>query len=460
MSKYIVLLAIIAMLMVGSAMADDPADPKGGNASSASAPAAKQNGAPAKMQCRDVKIQNLRPTNQCGINIFETPKDDTEQVPYEGFKLDWGAAFSQSLQSLKHSNTAAPRIVSGVNANQLAVMGPGFNLAGANLYLNAQLASGVRLQLTTYLSSRHHNEAWVKDGYVQMDELPINLGPFNALWARFVTVKVGHMEVNFGDAHFRRSDNGNGVYNPFVGNYLLDSFTTEIGGEVYLRANGIMAMGSITGGEIKGNVLNPQSRRPAFIGKLGFDRQVKPDLRFRLTGSNYIVRKSPGDTLYGGDRAGPPYYFALENTQATATSQAFSGTINPGFSYKVTAYQVNPFVKYKGLELFGVIEHATGRTAAEIRERTWNQYAGDVVYRFADDKWFAGVRYTWAKGELAGIANKVDVDRTQVAVGYFLNHYLLMKAEFVNQNYNNFPATDIRNGGKFHGFVGQAVLAF
>ena len=40
------------------------------------------------------------------------------------------------------------------------------------------------------------------------------------------------MEINYGDAHFRRSDNGNAIYNPFVGNYIMDAFTTEIGGEV------------------------------------------------------------------------------------------------------------------------------------------------------------------------------------------------------------------------------------
>ena len=48
-------------------------------------------------------------------------------------------------------------------------------------------------------------------------------------------VRVGHMEINYGDAHFRRSDNGNAIYNPFVGNYIMDAFTTEIGGEVYLK---------------------------------------------------------------------------------------------------------------------------------------------------------------------------------------------------------------------------------
>jgi hypothetical protein len=77
-----------------------------------------------------------------------------------------------------------------------------------------------------------------------------------------------------------------------VGNYIMDAFTTEVGAEVYVRSNGLMAMGAITGGEIKGNILNPDGRAPTFLGKLGFDRQLSPDLRVRLTGSAYTTEKS------------------------------------------------------------------------------------------------------------------------------------------------------------------------
>ena len=65
----------------------------------------------------------------------------------------------------------------------------------------------------------------------------------------YVTVKAGHFEINYGDDHFRRTDNGNAMYNPFVGNLLMDAFTTEIGGEVYLRQGPWLAMGGVFGGE-------------------------------------------------------------------------------------------------------------------------------------------------------------------------------------------------------------------
>ena len=285
-----------------------------------------------------------------------------------------------------------------MDANQLQDIGFGFNNSTANLYLHAQLARGVRVQLTSYLSSRHHNETWVKDGFILIDELPVDVGPLNDMM-RYITLRVGHMEINYGDAHFRRSDNGNAVYNAFIGNYLLDSFTTEIGGEVYVRAKGFMGMGAVTGGEVRGTVVTPGQRGPAFIGKVGFDRIVRPNLRVRATGSVYKTDRAMNSTLYGGDRAGSRYYWVMENTQATESAQHTSGLLNPGFRNKVTAVQINPFVKYHGLEFFGVIERAEGKAATELTERAWNQYAADIVYRFFPrEQVFAGVRFNKATG--------------------------------------------------------------
>ncbi len=447
MSKYTLVLAVFAMLITGSAIAQSTNDSNDDSSEAAAIPRETF----GNVVCREQTIQYLRPSNQCGINIFETPKEN--QAPFTKLKVDWGAGFTQEFQSLKHSNETEPPA-------ELARIGWGFGRASANLYMHAQLASGIRMQLTTYLSSRHHTEAWVKDGYVQMDESPIDLGVLNALWQRLITVKVGHMEVNYGDAHFRRSDNGMGMYNPFVENHLIDSFATEIAAEVYLRANGIMLMGGLTGGEIRGNVQNPENRLPALIWKAGFDRQINPDLRVRLTASNYINRRSPANTLFRGDRAGSHYWGALESEPLDVVSQAFSGRINPDFRNKVTAYQINPFVKYRGLELFGVIEHASGLRFPETENRTFNQYAVDAVYRFADDKFYAGLRYNYVDAQLRGIANRVNVNRVQVGGGWFPLPYLLTKVEFVNQNHNDYPVDDILHEGHFHGVTIAAVLGF
>jgi hypothetical protein len=450
---------VMGTLLAGAASAQPAADdtstpdPKATTTDDATAAPA-----PASGKARAITMQHFRPYDQRGINVFETPKDPG--VEYTGFKLDFGAAFTSQVQNISHSNTATPVMANGVNANQLADIGFGFNNSTANLYLNAQLARGVRVALSTYLSSRHHNETWVKDGYILIDGSPIEHDMLDLLM-QFVTLRIGHFEINYGDAHFRRTDNGNAIYNPFVGNYILDSFTTEIGAEVYLRAKDVMLMGAITGGEIRGTVLTPEKRSPAIIGKVGYDKQVKPDLRVRLTGSMYHTKRAMSNTLYGGDRAGSRYYYVVENTAATESAQFTSGLINPGFRNEITAIQVNPFVKYRGFEVFGVLERAEGRAATETSNREFTQYAVDAVYRFLpDEKLFAGVRYNKVDGRLLGITNDVGADRWQVGGGWFILPGLLAKVEYVNQKFNGYPANNIRNGGKFHGVIAEGVVAF
>jgi hypothetical protein len=406
---------------------------------------------------RPITIQHSRPLDKRGINVFETSKDPG--VEYTGFKLDWGAAFTSQVQSLSHSNTADANIVAGVNTNELADIGFGFNNATANLYLNAQIAKGIRVALTSYLSARHHPESWVKEGYLQIDGSPIDWIPAHALM-QFLTMRVGHFEINYGDAHFRRTDNGHAIYNPFVGNYMMDAFTTEIGAEVYLRARGVIAMAALTGGEVRGTVLSPGQRGPSLIGKLGIDRQVRPNLRVRLTGSMYRNEKSLSNTLYGGDRAGSRYYYVLENTAAAEATQFTSGNINPGFRNSVTAVQLNPFVKLGGLEVFGVIERARGQARTEAAERTFNQQAVDVVYRMAGDTFHVGARYNRVAGQLAGMATDVEGRRWQFGGGWFITQGLLAKAEYVTQTFDGYPVTAIRHGGQFKGMMLEGVVAF
>ena len=64
------------------------------------------------------------------------------------------------------------------------------------------------------------------------------------------------------------------------------------------------------------------------------------------------------------------------------------------------AWVVNPFLKFGGLEIFGNIERAKGRAATETESRTWNQNAGEVLYRFLPTTLYVAGRYNTVKGQL------------------------------------------------------------
>jgi hypothetical protein len=429
-------------------------------------------------------IQYFRPYDQRGLNIFETSKLDT--VGYDGLKVRIGANFTQQFQSLTHTNSE--NIVGEVNKNELYDLSPGFNLAMANFNIDVQLADGVRVSLVSYMSTKHHNEFWVKGGYFQIDKVGFLNNEFmNQVWKN-LTLKIGHMEINYGDAHFRRSDGGNALYNPFVENNMMDAFTTEIGGELYWQKAGFLAMLGITDGEVQGSVTRDKDRAPSFYGKAGYDNNVAEGLRVRLTGSVYTTKSSISNTLHGGDRAGSRYYFVMEPPNATLTGNSLSGRINPGFRDNITSFMINPFLKYKSFELFGTYENATGNSHVEngevqstdpalplltkLDDRQFKQYAIDGLYRFASNRMYVGAKYNVVNGDLLfgsstvqpnisqGVRENVKVERTALAAGWFITPNILMKAEYVTQKYLNFPAADLRSSGKFQGFVVEGVIGF
>jgi hypothetical protein len=422
-------------------------------------------------------IQYFRQYDQRGINVFETSKNDT--VAYDGLKLKLGAGFTQGYQNLNHTNGLTD------NPSKLYEMGGGFPLAQANFNIDVQLYDGVRLNLVSYMSSHHHNEFWVKGGYLQIDKVTFLKSEFfDNLWKN-LTLKVGHMEVNYGDAHFRRSDGGNTMWNPWIENNIMDEFTTEIGAELYFHKDGILGMVGFTDGEIQGNVSDPSTpdgakRKPSLYFKAGFDKQLQDNLRVRLTGSAMTTKSSASNTLLGGDRTGSNYQYVMENSPVTLTGNAFSGRFNPGYRDNLTAFMVNPFVKFGGLEVFGTWEYAYGKNANENGEgSTWgskdytnrqtHQTAAEALYRFGkNQQFYFGARYIKVTSNLAfgqtaatpGTLYDVTIDRTSVAGGWFVTRNILLKGEYVTQNYDGYPDTDRLYKGKFNGVVIQGSIAF
>lgn len=416
-------------------------------------------------------IQYFRPNNKNGLNIFETTKNDT--TLFTGMKVRIGGNFAQDFQALDHQNNALPVYTAGVNTNQLIGLNPGFNLAMANLNLDVQLEDGIRMSLTMYLSSRHHPETWVKGGYIQFDKLLFLKSRLIDSMMKNITLKVGAFEIDYGDQHFRRTDGGNTIYNPFIENYIMDEFATEIGGEIYFHPkNGLIVMAGISNGQLNPTVVAPtkidsatgklNKYPPAFHAKIGYDKQFTDDLRFRIMGSVYGVKSAAGNSLFNGDRTGSHYFLVMENTLANSADNAFSGRYNPRFSQQVLTFMINPFFTYKGIELFGTYEMARGRVITEKEMRSATQYAVDVLYRFPQQRknFWIGARYNVVSAEPTLNSTHVTISRYVGSLGWFLTKNIMLKAEYVNQFYQGFSANDIRSGGKFNGFMMEASVGF
>jgi len=462
------------------------------------------------------QIQYTRSYDKTGINVFEPSKMD--QTAYDGFKIRIGGSFTQDYQSFKVENKANYVSIGGdkPKLNKNILFGSitsqdsltsnlnGFNLAMANLNFDIQIGDGIRVFLENYMSSRHHSEFWVKGGYIQIDKLPMFNNP--EWFTKYVRVKIGHFQPNYGDFQFRRSDGGNTMFNPFTENLILDAFSTEIGGEAYVfPTSNLMVMVGMTSGFINGNVAEypsannsagvvPTKKSPSIFAKIAYDK-TSENLRYRLSASIYNNSNIQRNTMFAGDRTGSHWFSVMEPANAlaadgkvaatSATANFTSGRFDPGVANRLTTINISPFVKFKGLEIQGGIDLLSGSayndtlTTSGTKEwikRDWTQFYGEVVYRFLkDEQLFVGARMVNATGQPSNMkygANdvalgfesgkqaKVGINRVSMSAGYFPTKNMLLKVEYTTQQYKDFPWADYRHESKFSGFVVEAVIGF
>ena len=436
------------------------------------------------------QIQNQIPRNKDGINQFDVKKDNAE---FKGISIDLGGAFNLDYQAINSFNDQPVNfdLPSKITGYQLMNNENNFTLPAADMTIGAQLFDGVRVNLDIYLASRHHNDTYARGGYLQIDKLDFIKKDFLADVMKYTTIKIGQMENNFGDAHFRSSDNGSTLRNAFVGNNIMNAFTTEMGMEIYYNRNGWVSMIGATNGNLNQGIqevtftAGPNTNTvvsPTILAKFGYDKQIDKDLRVRITGSLYHNANLGNSNLYSSSRSGFGFWGVLNNNAYTNNGVAVAGnynanstpegTFNPNFKNWATSLMFNPFVKYKGLELFGTIELASGGDKAGFDDkRTANQYAGDVVYRFGKtEQFYIGAKYNTVSGkQINSDAKEVTVNRVESSIGWFMTKNILAKLDYVSQDYKNqtqfvgnVPTGNANNfyGGNFKGLVFEATISF
>jgi len=262
--------------------------------------------------------------------------------------------------------------------------------------------------------------------------------------------------------------------------------------EIYYNRSGLVSMLGVTNGNLNQGVQevvypvgtpNPNTVvSPTILAKLGYDKQIDQDLRVRITGSYYHNANLGNSNLYSSNRSGFGFAGVMNNNAYTnngvAVAQNYNktstpeGTFNPGFKNLATSYMINPFVKFKGLELFGTIELASGGDKAGFdAKRTANQYAADLVYRFGKtEQFYIAGKYNTVSGKLSNAdAKEVTVNRVESSIGWFMTKNILAKLAYASQNYEdytqfvgNVPTGNANNfyGGKYKGMMFEATISF
>lgn len=403
---------------------------------------------------QQAELDNFRDPAQKGINVFETPK--AELKPFEGLKVRVGGDFAMQLQGLRQSN----------NDNSFVDLETNMNLPTANLNIDVQMYRGARLHLRTYLSARHHNESWVKGGYFQIDALDFIQEGFLDNVMQYVSLRAGMDEINYGDTHFRRTDNAKAIYNPFVGNFIMDSFSTEAFMEANFQYKGALAVLGVSNGKLNQSTVKKAAsdNSLSYFGKLGYDNQLNQDLRLRVTGSIYTNQgKTTGGYLYSGDRAGDRYYnFAITTAEdaggTTFVNAAKNARFSPSFK-QITAMQFAGFVKFKSLESFSLFEIASNSKAQG--DGSYTQIGEELLYRLgAKDNFYVAGRFNKVFGKDTSVALEKNITRINVGGGWFMTENVLTKIEYVSQKHDGAGYTGKWAGAEFSGFMIEAVISF
>jgi hypothetical protein len=299
------------------------------------------------------------------------------------------------------------------------------------------------------MSSRHHNEAWVEGGYLTIDHMPFLPASDNIM--KYLTIRAGVMMPNYGDAHYFRSNNGNVLNNPFVGNWVMDAYTTNPGLDVLFRKDGFLALVGTNNGRVNYGRGGNLGEDLVFNWKVGYDKNVTDDLRIRATLSGFHVGEGhSGAYLWGGDRAGARYYNVMQTADAEGDNFR-SGQWTPGSGQsEMNSYMANLFVQFHGLEVFGIYENMKG--VRNEADQHFTQTAIQALYRMGS--FYVGTRYN-------NVSNNdgSSVNRTNIGGGWNMTPNVLIKLDYVTQNYEG-PAHGSIEGGKFNGVVLEAGIAF
>jgi hypothetical protein len=374
-----------------------------------------------------------------GLSVFAQQFETEKKNPgdFEKIKVYVGADFALQLQAINHEASI-----------ELKDLKNNFNLPTANLNVNADLAPGISVHINNFMSSRHHNEAWVEGGYMLIDALPFLPAADGVM--KFLTIKAGVFNPNYGDAHFYRSNNGAVTNNPFVGNFIMDNYSTNPGMEIMYRNKGFIAMLGTSNGRVNYGRGNDLGEDLTFNWKLGYDKQINDNLRVRATLSGFMVGEGhSGVYLWDGDRAGARYYNVMQ--AADADDYFRSGRWSPGSGQsEMNTIMANAFVKFHGLEVFGIFENMKG--VKREMDQHFSQTAFQAIYRVGS--FYFGGRYNVVSDN-----NDSKVTRTNIGGGWNMLSSVLIKLDYVNQNYDGIAHGDI-DGGSFKGLVVEAAISF
>ena len=356
---------------------------------------------------------------------------------------------------------------------------PGIQTPYGQLVFLADFNREIEVYFDIFIASRPHEDTMQGDeGFILFRRLPGPLGDCDLASAAFemVNVKVGEFEMDFGDAHYRRSNNADVQRNPLIGNYVIDPRGTDIGFEMFsprgsLPINWLVGVGVGNTGDLQAD-RGWQTHAKVWAETAG---RLRPSISFfradHSGNSAGFPNSGSKSDLFRSNRAGGPYADILGAGNAP-------GQVTPGNGQLVTAGQfdltwIGPSWEFYGH--VGMVEDAdTNGSAAGSPAESWFYYAGESVF-YCTPRSYLAARYTGASARhlvssadpTRDVTSDGFVHRFQLGGGYWLHDLILAKLEYVHQFYEGFRAdgsqvsgVDVWQNPRFDGVLMEVSLTF
>ncbi len=348
----------------------------------------------------------------------------------------------------------------------------GFQTPFANMSFMATFDDVMDVYFDFYISTRAHPDYMQGgQGYLLFKKLPQQLQGVEAFDWFFENfdIRAGGFEVDYGDAHYRRSNAGSTWQNPLIGNYVVDPRGIDIGVEIIANGWPFKALVGMGSGTYKGH----------FGDGSGYSSHAKfwgdplPGLRTSLSlyhadhsgdGPGWPENNGTAGDLFVTNRSGGPYGGVFGGGDAP-------GQLLPGAGQQVSAAQLDLTWRGGPVELYGYFgwmtdEDTNGSAPGNPREG-WYYYAAEGIYNFTDRLYMAG-RYSGAKAiDINDASSDGYINRFALGGGYWLFDVVLLKVEFVYQGLYDFDEKDGKVCGvdawqepSFYGAITEASFGF
>ena len=340
-------------------------------------------------------------------------------------------------------------------------MATGFPAAIANLYVFATIADGIDVFTEYYLSSKHHlGDVYDNEGYVMIKHLPeqLNVGILDPIFD-YIDVKAGHFEVDFGNQHWVRSDEGEVQKNPLVGNYLVDPQLVEGGAEVIGHHDWLHWVIGVGNG-VTSEKFNNHRDYSKHAKVLIEPRSKKYNAAFSVYSVDQSEAPGVSGNLFSGMRSGSRY--AGLNPDSGSSDPDFA-QLKLGKGQDVFAWQTDAGInvgRFWLSGLFGFIEDTDtdGPTTTAEPEDQWTYWGVEGKVDVSENAYFAA-RYSAADADrIESITSKANGSRIQAGFGYHLYDGILFKIEYMNQQMDDFPTSAVTTNNNYNDYANDVEI--